>query len=78
MGYFGGIVLLLVCYVGFIAPDVHWFGVTSEGGLNIRVVAVFSATWFALFAIPLFFAVPGEAARSAPAPGQFLRRPTRC
>ena len=58
MGYFGGIVLLLVCYVGFIAPDVGWFGVTSEGGLNIRAVAVFSAAWFAIFALPVFFAVP--------------------
>jgi MFS transporter, UMF1 family len=58
MGYFGGIVLLLVCYVGFIAPDVGWFGVTSEGGLNIRTVAVFSAAWFALFALPVLFAVP--------------------
>jgi UMF1 family MFS transporter len=58
MGYFGGIVLLLVCYVGFIAPDVGWFGVTSEGGLNIRAVTVFSAAWFAIFALPVFFAVP--------------------
>jgi UMF1 family MFS transporter len=58
MGYFGGILLLLVCYVGFIAPDVGWFGVTSEGGLNIRAVAVFSAAWFAIFALPVFFAVP--------------------
>jgi UMF1 family MFS transporter len=58
MGYFGGIVLLLICYVGFIAPDVGWFGVTSEGGANIRTLAVFSAAWFALFALPVLFAVP--------------------
>ena len=58
MGYFGGIVLLLICYVGFIAPDVGWFGVTSEGGLNIRALAVFSAVWFAVFALPVLFAVP--------------------
>jgi MFS transporter, UMF1 family len=58
MGYFGGIFLLLICYVGFIAPDVGWFGVTSAGGLNIRAVAVFSAAWFAVFAIPVLLAVP--------------------
>ena len=58
MGYFGGIFLLLICYVGFIAPDVGWFGVTAEDGLNIRVVAVFSALWFAVFAVPVLFAVP--------------------
>jgi MFS transporter, UMF1 family len=70
MGYFGGIVLLLICYVGFIAPDVGWFGVTSEGGLNIRTVAVFSAAWFAVFALPVLFAVPekppGPARRRVP------------
>ena len=58
MGYFGGIFLLLICYVGFIAPDVGWFGVSSAGGLNIRAVAVFSAVWFAVFAIPVLLAVP--------------------
>jgi MFS transporter, UMF1 family len=67
MGYLGGIVLLLICYVGFIAPDVGWFGVTSEGGLNIRAVAMFSAAWFAIFALPVLFAVaekpPGPARR---------------
>jgi MFS transporter, UMF1 family len=58
MGYFGGIFLLLICYVGFIAPDVGWFGVSAAGGLNIRAVAVFSAIWFAVFAIPVLLAVP--------------------
>ena len=58
MGYFGGIFLLLICYVGFIAPDVGWFGVTSADGLNIRAVVVLSAVWFAVFAIPVLVAVP--------------------
>jgi MFS transporter, UMF1 family len=58
MGYIGGIFLLLICYVGFIAPDVGWFGVSSAGGLNVRAVAVFSAIWFAVFAIPVLLAVP--------------------
>jgi UMF1 family MFS transporter len=58
MGYFGGIFLLLICYLGFIAPEVGWFGVTSAGGLNIRAVVVLSAIWFAVFAIPVLVAVP--------------------
>ena len=58
MGYFGGIVLLLICYVGFIAPEVGWFGVTSEDGLNIRMVALFAAAWFAISAIPVLVKVP--------------------
>jgi MFS transporter, UMF1 family len=73
MGYFGGIVLLLICYVGFIAPDVGWFGVTSEGGLNIRAVAVFSAAWFAVFALPVLFAVPEKPAGPPRRRVSFLR-----
>ncbi len=58
MGYFGGIVLLLVCYVGFIAPDEGWFGATADDGLKYRMVALFAAAWFAVFALPVLFAVP--------------------
>lgn len=61
MGYFGGIVLLLISYVGFIAGDGDTrglFAVTTEGGLNIRIVAVIAAIWFALSALPVLFAVP--------------------
>ncbi|GAB3927718.1 MFS transporter [Microlunatus endophyticus] len=58
MGYFGGIFLLLICYVGFIAPHVGWFGVGSEGGLRYRAIALMAAVWFGIFAIPIFLAVP--------------------
>ncbi|HEY5319596.1 MAG TPA: MFS transporter, partial [Galbitalea sp.] len=37
MGYFGGIVLLLILYFGFIHPDVGLFGVTDKDGLSVRV-----------------------------------------
>ena len=58
-GYVGGIVLLLVCYVGFLAPDVGWFGVTFENeGLNVRVIALFAAPWLLVLSIPLFLWVP--------------------
>lgn len=61
MGYFGGIVLLLLCYVGFIAGDGDTRGVlglSTDGGLNIRLVALLAAVWFAVSAIPVMFAVP--------------------
>lgn len=31
--------------VGFISPDVGWFGVTKENGLNIRVAMPLAAIW---------------------------------
>ncbi|NLU83983.1 MFS transporter [Rhodococcus sp. HNM0569] len=71
MGYFGGIVLLLVAYVGFIAGDGDTrglLGVTTEGGLNIRIVVLLAAVWFGVFALPVLFAVP-EVPRTAADPG---------
>ncbi|KAA0022868.1 MFS transporter [Antrihabitans cavernicola] len=61
MGYFGGIVLLLICYFGFIVGDGDtrgFLGITTDGGLNIRMVALLAAVWFAVFAIPVLFVVP--------------------
>ncbi|TSD99973.1 MFS transporter [Skermania sp. ID1734] len=61
MGYFGGIVLLLVSYFGFIAGHGNRRGIlhiTTDGGTNIRLVALVAAVWFAVFAIPVLFAVP--------------------
>lgn len=57
-GYIGGIVLLLVLFVGFINPDVGWFGVTGDQGLDIRVSVLLSAVWFAVFAVPVMLSVP--------------------
>ncbi len=64
MGYLGGIVLLTIVLVGFILPDTGWFGVTSDGGWNVRLAMVVCALWFAVFAIPTFFAVPEISADS--------------
>ena len=58
MGYLGGIVLLALILVGFIFPEVGWFGVTAEGSWNVRIAMLLSGVWFAVFAIPVFFAVP--------------------
>lgn len=69
MGYFGGLVALVIVLIGFVQPEVGLFGVTSQDGMNIRVVALFSAVWFAVFAVPLFLYVP-----EAPSAGEPLRR----
>ncbi|MDN5890296.1 MAG: MFS transporter [Yaniella sp.] len=52
-GYLGGIFLLLLVYVGFIGGDAHWFGITDDDAMNIRVVALFAACWFLIFALPV-------------------------
>jgi len=61
MGYFGGIVLLLSCYAGFIAGDGDRRGlldVPTADGTNIRLVALLAAVWFAVFAVPVLLSVP--------------------
>jgi UMF1 family MFS transporter len=58
MGYFGGIVLLLILYFGFIHPDVGLFGVTSTDGLSVRVSMLIAAVWTAVFALPVLLRVP--------------------
>lgn len=65
MGYLGGIVLLLIVYFGFIAPEVGLFGVTSENGLAVRVTMLIAAAWFGLSALPLLLQVPEYRAPAA-------------
>lgn len=57
LGYIGGIVLLLVVYFGFIAPDVGLFGVTGADGLDVRVTMLVCAVWTLLFSLPVLFAI---------------------
>ncbi|WP_080796676.1 MFS transporter [Corynebacterium pacaense] len=61
MGYFGGIILLLLCYFGFVAGSGEtrgFLGIPIENGLNIRLVAVFAAAWFLVSAIPALLKIP--------------------
>jgi UMF1 family MFS transporter len=65
LGYAGGILLLMVSLVGFVLPDNPWFGVSTEGAENIRILFLFSAIWMAVFTVPLMLFVPEIAATDA-------------
>ncbi|GAA3288321.1 MFS transporter [Nesterenkonia halobia] len=53
-GYLGGIVILMIVYLGLIAGDPpHWFGLGEDEAINIRTVALAAAAWFLVWAIPL-------------------------
>ncbi|MDY5584226.1 MAG: MFS transporter [Arcanobacterium sp.] len=67
LGYVGGIVLLLILFIGFISPEVGWFGVTSENGLNVRVAMLFAAAWLFLFSLPVFFTAKNKAPKKSDA-----------
>jgi UMF1 family MFS transporter len=61
-GYLGGIVLLLIVYVGLVAgSDPNAGGllhVPTADGLNLRIVELVAAAWTLGFSLPVFFAVP--------------------
>jgi len=57
-GYLGGIVVMLLAFLLFIQPEVGLFGVTAEGGLKYRALALVVAVWFAFWAMPIFVAIP--------------------
>src|SRR5690606_18163487 len=65
MGYVGGIVLLVILLVGFIGlvASPGPLGITTDGGLHIRLAVLASAVWFGIFAIPVLLRVPEIPAR---------------
>jgi UMF1 family MFS transporter len=54
LGYLGGLACLAVALLGFVQPDSPWFGLSREGGQNIRATNLLVAVWFAVFSIPVF------------------------
>lgn len=52
-GYIGGIILLLTIFVGFISPEVGWFGVTAEDGMNVRVSMLVAGVWMLVMTVPI-------------------------
>ena len=65
LGYVGGIVLLLIVYFGFVAPEVGLFGVTGEDGLDVRSAMLVCAVWTAVFSAPLLLSARDDLTRRA-------------
>ena len=47
LGYVGGLLCLVVAFVGFVFPEQPWFGLSTEDGENIRATNLLVAVWFA-------------------------------
>ncbi|MDH4045085.1 MAG: MFS transporter, partial [Gemmatimonadota bacterium] len=58
LGYVGGLVCMVVALVGFVQPEVPWFGLSTENGSNIRATNLLVAGWYLVFSLPLFLNVP--------------------
>lgn len=61
-GYLGGIVLLLIVYIGLVTDNADGTGgllhLSQDAGLNIRVIALIAAVWTLVFSLPVLIAVP--------------------
>ena len=58
LGYVGGLVCMGIALVGFVRPEVPWFGISTVEGFNVRATNLLVAAWFGLFSLPLFVFVP--------------------
>lgn len=61
LGYVGGLICMAIALVGFVQPEVPWFGLSTEAGWNVRATNLLVAGWFLAFSIPFFLNVPEKA-----------------
>ncbi len=52
-GYVGGLLCLVVALVGFVKPEIPWFGFSKEAGEHIRATNLLVAIWFSIFSLPM-------------------------
>lgn len=65
LGYVGGTVCMGIALIGFVQPDVPWFGMTKDAGWNVRATNLLVAGWFLVFALPMFLFVPEQRTHAA-------------
>ena len=64
-GYLGGLLAMLVAMVGFVSPDVPWFGLDIDTGEHIRGTNVLVAAWFFIFTLPAILYLKEKKVESA-------------
>lgn len=64
MGYIGGVLVLVIALFGFVL-DGGMLGISTDGALNIRAIALLCAGWFLVFGLPLLLLAPKDSASAA-------------
>ena len=52
-GYVGGLLCLVIALIGFVNPEIPWFGFSKVAGENIRATNILVAVWFGIFSLPM-------------------------
>ena len=52
-GYVGGLLCLVIALIGFVNPEIPWFGFSKVAGENIRATNILVAVWFGIFSVPM-------------------------
>jgi len=65
MGYFGGLICLVIALIGFIGlgEGTGLLGLAEDDSLNVRATCLLAAGWYFIFALPLFLYVPDRVKR---------------
>ncbi len=64
LGYFGGLIALVLCLFLFVQTENPLFGFDANNGENIRATNLLVALWFLIFSLPLFFVVKEKKSES--------------
>ncbi len=73
LGYVGGLAALVVALIGFVQPEVPWFGLSRDEGFNIRATNLLVAVWLLVFSAPVFFFLREERTAAPASHGGTLR-----
>lgn len=64
LGYIGGVLALVITLFGFVL-DGGMLGLTTDGAVNFRAIALLCAGWFLVFGLPLLLLAPADTPGSA-------------
>ncbi|NKB49947.1 MAG: MFS transporter [Alphaproteobacteria bacterium] len=67
LGYFGGLVAMILVLFAFLKSDPPLLGLDKDAAEHVRIVGPVVAVWLAVFCLPLFLWTPDPVGRGLPA-----------
>ena len=77
LGYLGGLACMVIALVALVNTETPVFGFATDNFENVRATNLLVATWYALFAVPLFLWVKDDPAPALPKGESIIRMANR-